>query len=96
MSTHPKTESATPRLDAIEEKQQHIHDLLSRFAKWVAGIAATVIAAVMLAALAFAWNGAVNMTLMLERLDKIEQRLDRLGKYIARVDARLDGKVDKQ
>lgn len=126
MSTHPKTESATPRLDAIEEKQRLIHDLLthivngrqtseehdpfihvvagdekwniclSRFAKWVAGIAATVIAAAMIAALAFAWNGAVNMTLMLERLDKIEQRLDRLGKYITRVDARLDGKVDKQ
>lgn len=68
---------------------------LNRIAKWIAGIAATVIAASMLAALAFAWNGAVNMSLMLERLDKIEQRLDRLGKYITRVDARLDGKVDK-
>lgn len=124
-TTHPKTQSATPRLDAIEAKQEAIHTLLTHLVngrqtsegsdplihvvagdekwniclnkagKWIAGIIGVLIPMVLATAFGFAYNGAQSMTEVKVELRAVNERLDRLGRYIERVDARIDGKADK-
>lgn len=133
MAPHPKAASATPRLDEIEQAQQHIlttqkailamldhltnkpygedereplvhvrageerwNICLSPGGKLLASILSVVVSAVVIAALGFAWNGAIAMANVSAQLEDIDSRLDRLGTYVAKVEAQLDEKADKQ
>ena len=51
---------------------------LSRLGKWIAGIAAGVITAVLIGALAFAWNSNEALGRILQRPDSIESRISTL------------------
>lgn len=95
LTNNPESDDKRDPLIHVRAGEERWNICLSQIGKWIAGIMASVITASMIAGLALAWNGAVNMQIMLDRLDKIEARLDRLGKYVGRVDAKLDGKADK-
>lgn len=68
---------------------------LSRVAKWIAGIAATVVGALLIGAMGFAWQSNQTLGRVLERLDAIDHRFDRTNQRIEKLSDKLDRKVDK-
>jgi len=68
---------------------------LSTIAKWIAGIAATVIAAILTGAFMFAWQSNVALGQIMEKLEGMNGRLDRYYHRLERVEDKIDEKVDK-
>lgn len=68
---------------------------LSRAAKWVSGIAATIVAALLIGALNFAWQLNATLGQVLQRLDAIEHRFDRTDRRLEKLSDKVDGKADK-
>lgn len=65
-------------------------------AKWVAGIAATLIGALLLGAFHFAWQSNEALGRVLEHLDTIDLRISNVETKVEKVDDKLDGKADRQ
>lgn len=68
---------------------------LSRVAKWVSGIAATIVAALLVGAMHFAWESNSTLGQVLQRLDSIEHRFDRTDRRLEKLSDKVDGKADK-
>ena len=68
---------------------------LSYAAKWLAGIVATLVSAILLGGAAFAWQSKQTMGQILEKLSGIDAHLARHDRKFERIDDKLDGKRDK-
>lgn len=68
---------------------------LSYVAKWIAGILATVAAAMMIGGLTFAWQANVTLGQIMEKLEAMNERLDRYYHRLERLEDKMDRKADK-
>lgn len=69
---------------------------LNFVAKWVAGLAATLIGALLLGAFHFAWQSNEALGRVLEHLDTIDHRIGAVETKVEKVDDKLERKADRQ
>lgn len=95
LTNKPHSEEDREPLVHVRAGEARWNICLSPGGKLLASVLSVVVSAVIIAALGFAWKGAVTMTNVSVQLEDINERLDRLGTYVAKVEAQLDEKVDK-
>lgn len=85
----------TPPVHIIDQYGERVGICLSRLAKWVAGVGASLIAALLIGAVSFAWQSNATLKGVIEGLDQINKRLDRMDRRQERMEDRIERKADK-
>lgn len=91
-----------PPLHLIPQEDGKLRVCLSTLAKWIGGIAATLIGSILIGAFIFAWQSNAVLSSISAKLDAIDRqldsfdrRLDRHDERLEKIDSKLDTKEDK-
>ena len=85
----------TPPVHIIDQYGERVGICLSRLAKWVAGIGASLVAALLISAAAFAWQSNAALKGVVDGIEHINKRLDRMDRRQERMEDRIERKADK-
>lgn len=85
----------TPPAHIIDQYGERVGICLSRLAKWVAGVGASLIAALLIGAVGFAWQSNATLTDVVSTLQQIDDRLNRIDRRQERMEDRIERKADK-
>lgn len=84
----------TPPVHVITEDGK-LRICLSQLAKWIGGMVATLLTAILAGAFVFAWQSNMALGQIMAKLEGMNERLDRYYDRLERIDAKVDRKQDR-